>query len=151
MSYVSYSRRTMDSSSDRRHSESSIASNKIFDPTDLVNLMPVKLGSRFEDTLNGIHIRNIKEYWLFTYRIGRVFKRLYMKYRSSRNGKPHWEGDFIRIRGELTGFLSEMLWRIGSQEMKFPVEGTSSITISSYIVPIEVKIIKKLRNLLSSD
>ena len=57
---------------------------------------------------------------------------------------------FIRIRVGLTSSLSEMLWRIGPQEMKFP-EGSSSIKISSYIVPIEVKLIKKSRNLLSSD
>ena len=56
---------------------------------------------------------------------------------------------FIRIRVGLTSSLSEMLWRIGPQEMKFP-EGSSSVKIS-YIVPIEVKLIKKPRNLLSSD
>ena len=55
----------MMSTSKRRHSESSVVSDKISDPTHLVNLMPVKLASRFEDTLNVIHIPDRKEILTF--------------------------------------------------------------------------------------
>ena len=55
----------MMSAAKRKHSESSVVSDKISNPTYLVNLMPVKLPSRFEDTLNVIHIPDRKEILTF--------------------------------------------------------------------------------------
>ena len=55
----------MMSTAKRRHSESSVVSDKISNPTYLVNLMPVELPSRFEDTLNVIHIPDRREILTF--------------------------------------------------------------------------------------
>ena len=55
----------MMATSKRRHYESSVVADKISNPTYLVNLMPVKLASRFEDSLNVIHIPDRKEILTF--------------------------------------------------------------------------------------